>query len=189
MAVYSINKTDFFDLIKKDYNVWSKEKFTVYHFLKLYFTIPGFRFSCWLRYSLYVNDKNGIYKAMIHKHFRSISRKFSIDIPYIVELGGGVKIDHTLGIVINGFSKIGDGFIIKQNSSIVHNGKGKPTIGNNVWVGPNCVIVGGVTIGNNAVIGAGSIVVKDVPPDSIVVGNPGRVIRYQNKDEIVSMHY
>jgi len=52
---------------------------------------------------------------------------------------------------------------------------GQPiTIGNNVWIGGNSVILPGVTIGDNAVIGAGSIVTKDVPGNSIAVGNPCR---------------
>jgi acetyltransferase-like isoleucine patch superfamily enzyme len=50
-------------------------------------------------------------------------------------------------------------------------------IGKNVWIGANSVILPGVTIGDNSVIGAGSIVVKDVPPYSVVVGNPAKIIK------------
>ena len=51
------------------------------------------------------------------------------------------------------------------------------TIGNNVWVGGNATILPGVTIGDNCVIGAGSVVTKDIPANSLAVGNPARVIR------------
>ena len=51
------------------------------------------------------------------------------------------------------------------------------TVGNNVWIGGGAIILGGVTIGENAVIGAGSVVTKDVPANTIVAGNPARVIR------------
>ena len=51
------------------------------------------------------------------------------------------------------------------------------TIGDNVWIGGNTVILPGVTIGNNVVIGAGSVVSKDIPDNMIAVGNPCRVIR------------
>ena len=51
------------------------------------------------------------------------------------------------------------------------------TIGNDVWVGGNATILPGVTIGDRCVIGAGSVVTKDVPPDSLAVGNPAKVIR------------
>jgi acetyltransferase-like isoleucine patch superfamily enzyme len=50
-------------------------------------------------------------------------------------------------------------------------------ISNKVWIGFNCIILKGVTIGEGAVVGAGSIVTKDVPPWTIVAGNPARVIR------------
>ncbi|MBJ7298107.1 MAG: acyltransferase, partial [Dolichospermum sp.] len=50
-------------------------------------------------------------------------------------------------------------------------------ISNKVWIGFNCIILKGVTIGEGAVVGAGSVVTKDVPPWTIVAGNPARIIR------------
>lgn len=50
-------------------------------------------------------------------------------------------------------------------------------IEDNVWIGEGCVILPNVKIGQNSVIGANTVVTKDVPRNSIVVGNPGRVIR------------
>lgn len=61
---------------------------------------------------------------------------------------------------------------------------GKPiTIGNDVWVGGNVVINPGVTIGSNVVIGSGSIVTKDIPDNSIAVGNPCHVLREINESD------
>ncbi len=51
------------------------------------------------------------------------------------------------------------------------------TIGSNVWVGANTVVLPGVSIGENSVIGAGSIVTKDIPADVVAIGNPCRVLR------------
>lgn len=51
------------------------------------------------------------------------------------------------------------------------------TIGNNVWICAGVMVLPGVTIGDNSVVGAGSVVTKDIPPDSLAVGNPCRVIR------------
>lgn len=51
------------------------------------------------------------------------------------------------------------------------------TIGNNVWIGAGVQVMPGVTIGNDVVIGGGSVVVKDIPDNSVAVGNPCRVIR------------
>ena len=51
------------------------------------------------------------------------------------------------------------------------------TVGDNVWFGASVQVMPGVTIGNNVVIGGGSIVVKDIPDNSVAVGNPCKVIR------------
>lgn len=50
-------------------------------------------------------------------------------------------------------------------------------IGDNVWIGGNSIILPGVTIGNNVTIGAGSVVTKDIPDDTLAVGNPCKVIK------------
>ena len=50
-------------------------------------------------------------------------------------------------------------------------------VGNNVWIGGNVVVLPGVTIGDNVVIGAGSIVNKDIPSNSVAVGNPCHVVK------------
>jgi len=83
-----------------------------------------------------------------------------------IELGPGVKIISSNHDTYN-FRKH-----IKCNPII---------IGNNVWVGANSVILPNVKIGDNVVIGAGSIVVKDVPPNSIAVGNPCKVVKIKDK--------
>ncbi len=59
------------------------------------------------------------------------------------------------------------------------------SIGSDVWIGVNCIIMGGVTIGNGAIIAAGSIVTKDVPPYAIVGGTPAKVIKYRFEPDVV----
>jgi acetyltransferase-like isoleucine patch superfamily enzyme len=56
-------------------------------------------------------------------------------------------------------------------------GAGKVVIGNNVFVGVNAVILRNVTIGDNSVVAAGSVVTRDVPPATVVAGNPARVVK------------
>jgi virginiamycin A acetyltransferase len=63
---------------------------------------------------------------------------------------------------------------------------GDVRIGNDVWLGKNSIILGGVTVGDGAVVGAGAVVTKDVPEYSVVVGNPGVVVRKRFSDPIIS---
>lgn len=55
----------------------------------------------------------------------------------------------------------------------------KITIGSDVWIGRNAVLLGGITIGDGAIIGAFSVVAKDIPPYAVVIGNPCKIIRYR----------
>lgn len=61
----------------------------------------------------------------------------------------------------------------------------KSLIGHDVWIGDSAIILAGVEVGNGAIVGAGAVVTKDVPPYSIVAGNPARIIRYRFSDEII----
>ena len=62
------------------------------------------------------------------------------------------------------------------------------SIGENVWIGANAIICGGVTIGNHSVIGAGSVVTRDVPPCTLVQGNPAVVIRELNPPDETTLY-
>ncbi len=64
--------------------------------------------------------------------------------------------------------------------------KGDVIIGNDVWIGTDALILSGVEIGNGAVIAARSVVTKDVPPYSIIAGNPAKIIRFRFKKSIIS---
>jgi len=63
--------------------------------------------------------------------------------------------------------------------------KGPITVGDDVWIGLNATILSGVTIGQGAIVAAGSVVRKDVPPYSIVGGNPAKLIKYRFEKEVV----
>ena len=84
-----------------------------------------------------------------------------------------------------GYANVQSKFQNKYNFPSLASIKGPVTIGNNVWIGDNIIILSGVTIGDGAVIGAGSIVTKDVPPFSIAVGNPAKVIKKRFSDNII----
>ena len=83
-----------------------------------------------------------------------------------------------IGVVIHENAVIGENARIQAN--VVIGGKGQsgvPTIGNNVQIGANAVIVGGVEIGDNAIVGAGAVVLKDVPAACVACGVPATVVK------------
>ena len=65
-------------------------------------------------------------------------------------------------------------------------GRGRVTIGNDVWIGARAIILSNLAIGDGAVIGAGSVVTKDVEPYAIVAGNPAKLLRYRFDAETIA---
>ena len=74
-------------------------------------------------------------------------------------------------------------FILRCNHSEINGNQ--IIIGNDVWIGQNCTLMGGIRIQDGAVIGAGSVVANDVPAYSIVVGNPARVVKYRFDEPLI----
>ena len=65
--------------------------------------------------------------------------------------------------------------------------KGDTVIGNDVWIGQNVTVMPGVNIGDGAIIGTNSVVASDIPPYSIAVGNPCRVVKMRFDDELIEL--
>lgn len=98
-------------------------------------------------------------------------------IPFSTKVGVGLKYAHPYSTVLNAES-IGDNFSCIHCVTIGKKDNHRPRIGNNVSVGCHVTIIGNINIGNNVIIGAGSVVVKDIPDNAVVVGNPARIIKY-----------
>ncbi|MBE9118855.1 serine O-acetyltransferase [Lusitaniella coriacea LEGE 07157] len=96
------------------------------------------------------------------------------------QIGGGVFIDHGMGVVIGETTIIGNYCLIYQGVTLggtgKESGKRHPTLGENVVVGTGAKVLGNLQIGNDVRIGAGSVVLRDVPSDCTVVGVPGRIV-------------
>jgi len=94
-------------------------------------------------------------------------------------LGPGLFIDHGMGIVIGETAELGRNVSLLQGVTLggtsTRREKRHPTLCDNVTVGAGAKIIGAITIGENSRVGAGSVVVRDVPPNAVVVGVPGRV--------------
>jgi serine O-acetyltransferase len=102
-----------------------------------------------------------------------------IEIHPAARLGPGLFIDHGLGVVIGETAEVGENVTILQGVTLggtsLKREKRHPTLGDNVVVGAGAKIIGALKIGDGSRIGAGSVVVREVPPNSVVVGVPGRV--------------
>lgn len=143
-------------------------------------------------------------EALIKETLGSTGTKFLVEQPFFCEYGYNIHLGENFfsnfNCVILDEAPVhfGDDVLLAPNVSIYtvnHAANAdrrkaaleyaKPvTIGNNVWIGGNSVILPGVTIGDNTIIGAGSIVTRSIPANVIAAGNPCRVIRAITEDDI-----
>jgi serine O-acetyltransferase len=108
-----------------------------------------------------------------------------IEIHPAARIGPGVFIDHGMGVVIGETAEVGENVTIYQGVTLggtsLERVKRHPTIHRNVVIGSGAKVLGPFTVGENSRIGSGSVVVKEVPPNSVVVGVPGRIIYRDGK--------
>ncbi|MBF0274277.1 MAG: serine O-acetyltransferase [Nitrospinae bacterium] len=104
-----------------------------------------------------------------------------IEIHPAAKIGKGFFIDHGMGVVVGETAEVGDNVMLYHQVTLggtsLHKVKRHPTLCNNVIVGAGAKVLGNITIGENSKVGSGSVVVNDVPPNSVVVGVPGKVVR------------
>jgi len=158
-------------------------KTSLKYFLKAYFTVPGFRFSYYLRKCGYYRNKGKgyylcyIFYKLILRHYRY---KFGFEISEYTKIGLGFCIGHFGGVVINPAASLGNNVSVGQGVLIGKNHRGEkagaPIVENGVFLAAHCIIVGSVVIGKNSLIGPGAYVNFDVPESSIVIGNPGQIV-------------
>ena len=140
---------------------------------------PGFRYTYYLRKASRHSKKSilGIYYRLI---VRRLSHKYGYQIPVSTAIGEGFYIGHFGTIVVNPRVKIGKYCNITHSTTIGEANRGKlkgcPTIGDRVWIGTGSVIVGNIKIGNNVLISPNAFVNINVPDNSVVIGNPAKVI-------------
>lgn len=130
----------------------------------------------------------------IARYISQLGRWFTgIEIHPGAKIGKRLFIDHGMGVVIGETVVIGDDVLLYQSVTLggtgLEKGKRHPTIGNNVVVGAGAKVLGNITVGDNSYIGSNAVVIKDVPPNSTVVGVPGRITKQDGKKIDVSLDH
>ena len=167
---------------------------------------PGISFPALLREDLRTHDGNlfeqGFWAVAVHRFgnwrmglpkvlrapctllyrllFKWVEWTCGITLPYTVKLGRRVRLWHHSGMILHAHS-IGDDVHIRQNTTFGVSSKERlfevPSIGNRVDLGCGVVILGRVSVGDGSVVGANSVVLNDIPPRSVAVGVPAKVVQ------------
>jgi serine O-acetyltransferase len=140
---------------------------------------PGFVYTIFFRLTQCVSKFNPIwYLSRFFLWF--FSYRFGFQIPASTNIGSGFFVAHFGTIIVNGKCTIGANCNLSPNVVIGQTNRGYnmgvPMIGDFVWIGTGSVVVGKIYIGNNVLIAPNTFVNFDVPDNSIVIGNPAKII-------------
>ena len=151
--------------------------------LEVFLTYSGFHALLAYRVSHWLwNRRIPLFPRIISQFARWLT---GVEIHPGATIGTGFFIDHGMGVVIGETTEIGDYVTLFQGVTLGGTGKerGKrhPTLGNHVVVGAGAKVLGGIRIGDNVKVGANAVVLRSVPANSTVVGNPGRIVKYDGE--------
>jgi serine O-acetyltransferase len=166
-----------FDAIRRDIQAVRERDPAARSTLEVLLCYPGVHALAFHRVAHAIWRRGWTVSARFLSH---VARFFTgIEIHPAARLGPGLFIDHGMGIVIGETAEVGENVTLLQGVTLggtsLKREKRHPTLGDNVVVGAGAKIIGGFKIGAGSRIGAGSVVVREVPPNSVVVGVPGRV--------------
>jgi serine O-acetyltransferase len=164
--------------LREDFKAVFERDPAVRSVFEIIFCYPGFHAMLFYRLAhwFWVNQYYFLGRLVSH-----LGRFFTgIEIHPGAKIGHGFFIDHGMGVVIGETAEIGDNCTLYHGVTLGGTSWAKekrhPTLGDNVVVGSGAKILGPFTVGDNSKVGSNSVVVKEVPPDSTVVGVPGRVV-------------
>jgi len=166
-----------FDALRRDIRTVFERDPALRSRLEAFFCYPGVHAAGFHRVAHRLWGAGWVATARVLSH---VSRFLTgIEIHPAARLGPGLFIDHGMGVVIGETAEVGENVTLYQGVSLAGTSlkreKRHPTLGDNVVVGAGAKVIGAIRIGDNSRIGAGSVVVRDVPPNAVVVGVPGRV--------------
>ena len=167
-----------FNAIRNDFKVIFERDPAARSVLEIIFCYPGFHAMRFHHAAHWLWQRNVRLLARFLSH---VSRALTgIEIHPGATIGEGFFIDHGMGVVIGETAEIGNNVTMYHGVTLGgtswKKGKRHPTIGDNVIIGANAAILGPIKVGENSKIGSGSVVNREVPPNSTVVGIPGRIV-------------
>ncbi len=167
-----------FQTLKEDFKVVFERDPAVRSVFEIIFCYPGFHAVLFHRLSHSLWQRKLFFLGRLVSH---LGRFFTgIEIHPGARIGKGFFIDHGMGVVIGETAEIGDNCTLYHGVTLGGTSWAKekrhPTLGNNVVVGSGAKILGPFKVGDDSKVGSNSVVVKEVPPNSTVVGVPGRIV-------------
>lgn len=167
-----------FKMMKEDIEVVFDQDPSARSSLEVVLTYAGLH-AIWSHRLAHAFYKRKFY--FIARTISQISRFFTgVEIHPGAKIGRRFFIDHGMGVVIGETCEIGDNVTVFQGVTLGGTGKEKgkrhPTVSDNALIATGAKVLGSITIGENSKVGAGSVVLKDVPPNSTVVGIPGKIV-------------
>lgn len=127
--------------------------------------------------------QNPIYRVILKRY----AMRYGLEISTRADIGNGLYLGHPYNITVGAGAKLGDNVNLHKGCTIGRENRGKrkgiPQIGNCVSIGINATVVGNIKIGDDVFIAPNSFVNFDVPPHSVVVGNPGVIHAKMNATE------
>lgn len=157
------------------------EGFVLRHFIR------DFLFQHRLRYMIYFrtarNTQSKLVKLLCEYRLLRMCRKFGIEIKSRTNIGKGFLMIHPYNITVSTEAVLGNNVTMLKGSTVgVTYGKhaGAPKIGNCVYIGINSTVVSNIEVGDDVVIAPNTLVNRDIPPHSLVIGNPCRIISREN---------
>lgn len=171
----------FWRLVREDFQTHNRDLFS-----QGFWALFWHRFGNW-RMSVRIKPARMVLTAIYRSMFRLGQWTGGMKLPYTVQVGRRVRLEHFGGMILVPRS-IGNDVVLRQNTTLgiasEQDLNARPIIEDHVDIGAGAVILGNVVIGRGAVIGANAVVTKTVPPCSVMVGVPARCIRLRDPAEL-----
>ncbi|NJR69440.1 MAG: serine acetyltransferase [Synechococcales cyanobacterium CRU_2_2] len=149
-------------------------------------TLPGFRAVAVQRFGVWrMGIRPKLWRAPVSLLYRMLYRKvrngYGIELPYTVNLGRRVVIEHQGAIVVHGYCTIGDDCILRQGVTLGNRHLARPldapVLGDRVNVGAGAKLFGAIQVGDDVQVGANAVVLHDVPAGATVAGVPAKIVK------------